>query len=259
MASKVKYDDHRYNDAKEKYEELAAKYQGASGIKIAQAAGSNMAENAGKSAANSATAAARSAGLNKAQSALAGLGKAAEAAAANYAPAVQAALNKQNDEQANALGLVKTATEVDKNEYDGKIKKETAKLGALSSLGQGIATVAGDALTAKAGSAITSDETLKNIYPDMGEDILNAFRNIRSVEFSYTPEAIKECKTEILPGVDKDNHMGVIAQDVEKVFPEAVEDNGSGHKLVDTNEMTMANTAAIAELARQLMEIKEKL
>lgn len=251
MASKVKYDDHRYNDAKEKYEELAAKYQGASGIKIAQAAGSNMAENAGKSAANSATAAARSAGLNKAQSALAGLGKAAEAAAANYAPAVQAALNKQNDEQANALGLVKTATEADKNEYEGKIKKETAKLGALSSLAQGIATVAGD--------AIASDETLKNIYPDMGEDILNAFRNIRSVEFNYTPEAIKECKTEILPGVDKDDHMGVIAQDVEKVFPEAVVDNGSGHKLVDTNEMTMANTAAIAELARQLMEIKEKL
>lgn len=256
MASKVKYDDHRYNDAKEKYEELAAKYQGASGIKIAQAAGSNMAENAGKSAANSATAAARSAGLNKAQSALAGLGKAAEAAAANYAPAVQAALNKQNDEQANALGLVKTATEADKNEYEGKIKKETAKLGALSSLGQGIATLAGDAL---AGSAIASDETLKNIYPDMGEDILNAFRNIRSVEFNYTPEAIKECKTEILPGVDKDDHMGVIAQDVEKVFPEAVEDNGSGHKLIDTNEMTMANTAAIAEIARQLMEIKEKL
>lgn len=257
MASNpVKYDDSRYQDAKDKYEKLAAKYQGASGIKIAQAAGSNMAENAGKSAGNSAVTAARSAGLNKAQSALAGLGKSAEAAAANYAPAVQAALNKQNNEQANALGLTKTATEADKNEYEGKVNTATATLGALSSLGQGIAKVAGDAIAA---GVISSDETLKNIYPDMGEDILNAFRNIRSVKFNYTPEAIKECKTEILPGVDKDSHMGVIAQDVEKVFPEAVEDNGSGHKLVDTNEMTMANTAAIAELARQLIEIKEKL
>ena len=53
--------------------------------------------------------------------------------------------------------------------------------------------------------------------------------------------------------------MGVSAQDVEAVLPEAVIDNGSGHKLVDTKEMTMANTAAIAELARQLKELKEKI
>ena len=68
-----------------------------------------------------------------------------------------------------------------------------------------------------------------------------------------------EKKYEILPGVDNDEHIGVIAQDVEKVFPETVEDNGSGHKLVDTKELTMANTAAIAELARQLKELKEKV
>ena len=83
----------------------------------------------------------------------------------------------------------------------------------------------------------------------MGEDILNAFRKIRSCEFTYTPEAIEKTKVEILPGVDEDAHMGVSAQDVEAVLPEAVIDNGNGHKLVDTKEMTMANTAAIAELA----------
>ena len=93
----------------------------------------------------------------------------------------------------------------------------------------------------------------------MGEDILNAFRKIRSCEFTYTPEAIEKTKVEILPGVDEDAHMGVSAQDVESVLPEAVVDNGSGHKLVDTKEMTMANTAAIAELARKIKEIEEKL
>ena len=93
----------------------------------------------------------------------------------------------------------------------------------------------------------------------MGEDILNAFRKIRSCEFTYTPEAVEKTKVEILPGVDEDTHMGVSAQDVEAVLPEAVIDNGSGHKLVDTKEMTMANTAAIAELARKVKDIEEKL
>lgn len=247
----VKYDSSRYDDAKAKYEELAAKYQGASGIKAAQAQGSNIAETAGKSAVNSAISGARSSGLNKAQSAMAGMGAGSKAASDNYSTGVNSALTKQQNELGNALNIVNQANEVDKAKYEGKIKSKTADLGTAGTAAAGIAGLIG--------AAIASDEELKTIYPDMGDDILDAFRNIRSVEFSYTPEAIEEAKTEILPGVDTDEHMGVIAQDVEKAFPETVEDNGSGHKLVDTKELTMANTAAIAELARQLKEIEEKL
>ena len=249
--SSVKYDSSNYDAAKEKYEQLERKYAGKSGIDIGRAQGSNIAETAGKSAVQSATAGARSAGMNKAQAALAGMGAGSRAASDNYGAGTQMALNKQQNELSNSLSMVDKASQVDQKKYEGKVNQATANKGAISGGLRTAATVAG--------AAIASDETLKNLYPDMGEDILNAFRKIRSCEFTYTPEAIEKTKVEILPGVDEDAHMGVSAQDVEAVLPEAVVDNGSGHKLVDTKEMTMANTAAIAELARQLKELKEKI
>ena len=252
--SSVKYDSSNYDAAKEKYEQLERKYAGKSGIDIGRAQGSNIAETAGKSSVQSATAGARSAGMNKAQAALAGMGAGSKAASDNYGAGVQMALNKQQNELANSLSMVDKANQVDQKKYEGKVNQETAKMGAISSGLKDAATVAGTAI-----AAMASDETLKNLYPDMGEDILNAFRKIRSCEFTYTPEAIEKTKVEILPGVDEDTHMGVSAQDVEAVLPEAVIDNGSGHKLVDTKEMTMANTAAIAELARKVKDIEEKL
>lgn len=254
MGSTVKYDSSNYDSAKAKYDELEKKYAGKSGIDIGRAQGSNIAETAGKSAIQSAIAGARSAGMNKAQAALSGMGAGSKAASDNYGNAVQMALNKQQNELSNSLNAIDKANQVDQKKYEGKVNQKTAKMGAISSGLKDAATVAGSAITAMA-----SDETLKNLYPDMGEDILNAFRKIRSCEFTYTPEAVEKTKVEILPGVDEDAHMGVSAQDVESVLPEAVVDNGSGHKLVDTKEMTMANTAAIAELARKVKVIEEKL
>lgn len=253
-SKKAKYDSSNYDAAKAKYDELAKKYEGASGINIGRAQGSNIAETAGKSAVQSATAGARSAGMNKAQSALAGMGAGSKAASDNYAQGVNQALTKQQNELTNAAGMVSKASEVDRAKYEGKIKQQTGRLGAVSSALGSVATVAAPVV-----AAALSDETLKNLYPDMGDDILDAFRKIRSCEFTYKPEAIDKAETEILPGVDTDKHMGVSAQDVEKVFPESVMDNGSGHKLVDTKEMTMANTAAIAELARKVKNIEERL
>lgn len=254
MGSTVKYDSSNYDSAKAKYDELEKKYAGKSGIDIGRAQGSNIAETAGKSAIQSAIAGARSAGMNKAQAALSGMGAGSKAASDNYGNAVQMALNKQQNELSNSLNAIDKANQVDQKKYEGKVNQKTAKMGAISSGLKDAATIAGSAITAMA-----SDETLKNLYPDMGEDILNAFRKIRSCEFTYTPEAVEKTKVEILPGVDEDTHMGVSAQDVESVLPEAVVDNGSGHKLVDTKEMTMANTAAIAELARKVKEIEERL
>ena len=245
------YDSSNYDEAKRKYDELASKYEGMSGISMAQKQGSNIAETAGKSAVASSTAVGRSAGANKAQSMLAGMGSGSKAASENYTTGVNAALNKQQNELTNAQNKAKIASDIDKAKYEGKIKNMTGNAGALSALGAGVAGLIG--------AAIASDEELKTIYPDMGDDILEAFRNIRSCEFKYTPEAQAEAKTEILPGVDEDIHAGAIAQDIKQEFPEAVIENDNGHLLVDTKEMTMANTAAIAELAREIKELKEKL
>lgn len=242
------YDSSYYDEAKKKYDELASKYEGLSGINQARSQGSNIAETAGKSAVASSTAAGRSAGANKAQSMLAGMGSGSKAASENYATAVNAALNKQQNELSNAQNMAKTASDIDKAKYEGKIKDMTGKAGTLSSLASGAAGIIG--------AAIASDETLKQLYPDMGDDVLEAFRNIRSCEFKYTPEAQAEAENETLPGVDENHHTGVAAQDIKQEFPEAVIENEKGHLLVDTKELTMINAAAIAEISRQLQEIK---
>lgn len=246
-----KYSSSNYDAAREKYQALADRYAGSAGLKIAQSQGSNIAETAGKSAVQSAIAGARSAGMSKAQSALAGAGSGSKAASDNYANGVNSALGKQQNELGNALNAMNVAKDIDNAKYQGKVNTATGTLGAL---GSAIGSTAG-----LIGAAIVSDETLKNLYPDMGDEILDAFRKIRSCEFQYTPEAQEMAETETLPGVDADTHMGVSAQDVEAVLPDAVMENGDGHKLVDTKEMTMANTAAIAELARKVKELEEKL
>src|SRR5574344_567858 len=244
------YDSSYYDEAKKKYDELASKYEGLSGINQARAQGSNIAETAGKSAVASSTAAGRSAGANKAQSMLAGMGSGSKAASENYSNPVNAALNKQQNELSNAQNMAKTASDIDKAKYEGNINDMTGKAGALSSLASGA--------PGGLGAAISSDETLKQLYPDMGDDVLEAFRNIRSCEFKYTPEAQAEAEAEneTLPGVDENHHTGVAAQDIKQEFPEAVIENEKGHLLVDTKELTMINAAAIAEISRQLQEIK---
>lgn len=247
-----KYSSSNYDAAREKYQALADRYEGAAGLKIAQSQGSNIAETAGKSAVQSAIAGARSAGMSKAQSALSGAGSGSKAASDNYANGVNTALGKQQNELGNALNAMSVAKDIDNAKYQGKVNTGTGTLGALGSALGSAAGLVGAAILA-------SDETLKNLYPDMGDDILDAFRKIRSCEFQYTPEAQEMAETETLPGVDADTHMGVSAQDVEAVLPDAVIENENGHKLVDTKEMTMANTAAIAELARKVKELEEKL
>ena len=244
----AKYDTTHYDDAKNKYEELAKKYEGLAGINQARAQGSNIAETAGKAAVSSATGAARSAGMSKAQSALAGMASGAQAASDNYSQGVNSALTKQQNDASNRLNLIDKANEIDKAKYEGKIKQGTATTGAISSGLAGLATIIG--------GAMASDETLKQLYPDMGDEVLDSFRKIRSCEYDYTKEANKAKENETLPGVDENHHTGVAAQDIKQEFPEAVIENEKGHLLVDTKELTMINAAAIAEISRQLQEIK---
>lgn len=108
-------------------------------------------------------------------------------------------------------------------------------------------------------SKTTSDERLKKIFCG-NEDIVKLFGKIQSVDFKYKPEA-----KEVVPdaenlGVDGDEHIGILAQDLEKnpVTKAAVQEIG-GVKTVDTKEMTMANSAVLAEVCRRLENIEKKL
>ena len=109
---------------------------------------------------------------------------------------------------------------------------------------------------AKANAA--SDERLKNIFGD-NEDIISTFAKIKSIQFTYNDKA-KEVHPNGENQVDDDLHLGVKAQDLEKnpLTASTVSEDNSGYKQVNTEELTMANSAVIAEICRRL-EVIEKV
>lgn len=112
--------------------------------------------------------------------------------------------------------------------------------------------------------SVPSDECLKQFFYEddnnkfFDSDILEAYKNLDSVQFTYTEEA-----TELDPSQDtKTLHTGLLAQDIkaQPLLESAVkQDPESGYYMVDTREMTMANAAAISDIAKILDELKAKI
>lgn len=114
-------------------------------------------------------------------------------------------------------------------------------------------------------SNVPSDVCLKQFFYDDDDnrdfydsDILNAYKNLQTITFTYKPEA-----TKIDPTQDTETvHVGLKAQDIEaqpELASAVKEDPESGYKMVDTREMTMQNAAAISEIAKILDELKTKI
>src|SRR5574344_109235 len=102
---------------------------------------------------------------------------------------------------------------------------------------------------------VLSDSNEKTFKKD--DDITEDMAKINAYLFKYKPEA--QAKFNGQHGVDDKEHIGVMAQELEKnpVTSSAVAtDPNSGFKMVDTDKLTMANTAAISELAKKLQENK---
>ena len=116
--------------------------------------------------------------------------------------------------------------------------------------------VIGKAVTSKMES---SDERLKNIFGD-NEDIIKIFSKIDAIEFKYNDKAHEAPDAEE-HGVDEDLHLGIKAQDLEKnpLTESAVSEDEYGHKIVDTKELTMANSAVISEICKRLEAIEKAL
>jgi len=115
------------------------------------------------------------------------------------------------------------------------------------------------------GSNVPSDVCLKQFFYDDDDnrsfydsDILDAYKNLQAIVFTYKPEA-----AEIDPTQDTETvHVGLKAQDIEaqpELASAVKEDPESGYKMVDTREMTMQNAAAISEIAKLLDELKTKV
>lgn len=107
------------------------------------------------------------------------------------------------------------------------------------------------------GTALGSDERLKEIYGDSISDrIIEDFAKIAAIDFTYNDKAKALYGKE--SGVDDKEHTGVKAQDLEQTdtTKAVVEEDNNGFKKVDTEQLTMTNTAAISELARRVLTLE---
>lgn len=105
----------------------------------------------------------------------------------------------------------------------------------------------------------SSDERLKNIFGE-NEDIIKLFSKINAIEFKYNDKA-HDIPGGEEKGIDEDLHLGIKAQDLEKnpLTASAVSEDESGNKIVDTKELTMANSAVLSEICKRLEAIEKVL
>jgi hypothetical protein len=91
-----------------------------------------------------------------------------------------------------------------------------------------------------------------NEADDMPDDTLSKYaEHIHNYKYTYTDEAKK-----VDPNIDTSTeHNGPMAQDIEQVNPAAVKEV-NGYKTVDTGRLALMNAGAIADLAREVAELK---
>ena len=91
----------------------------------------------------------------------------------------------------------------------------------------------------------TSDQRLKdNIKEITEEDIENLF-TLNPIHFKYKKNPIK-------------THYGFLAQDVEKVFSQLVENNNDGYKTVNYQELIPLMLAKMKHMQNQIDELKNE-
>ena len=78
---------------------------------------------------------------------------------------------------------------------------------------------------------------------------------LRNYLYTYKEEA-----ADIDPRIDpKEEHVGPMAQDIEKVAPDCVKETPEGVKTVDGERLALVNAGVIGELARRVLDLEEKI
>lgn len=78
---------------------------------------------------------------------------------------------------------------------------------------------------------------------------------LRNYMYTYKDEA-----REIDPSIDpEEEHVGPMAQDIEKVAPDCVKETPEGVKTVDGQRLALVNAGVIGELARRVLELEAKV
>jgi len=94
----------------------------------------------------------------------------------------------------------------------------------------------------------TSDERLKENISKINKEKIDDLFTINPILFNYKNEP------------SKDKHFGVLAQDVEKVFPELVKNNNiSGYKTVNYQELIPIMLAKMKQMQDEIVELKQNI
>lgn len=101
-------------------------------------------------------------------------------------------------------------------------------------------------VTSSGGFFDTSDERLKNIENEINVN-LDDIKNIKKFYFYYNHDDKKE------------KHIGVSAQDVEKIYPEITNINNEGYLTVDYSKLSVIALKAIDVLSEENNTLKTKL
>ena len=93
-----------------------------------------------------------------------------------------------------------------------------------------------------------SDGNMKNV--ETLENVSDKLREIRGVKFQYSDDS---------PFDSEMKHYGIIAQEVERVFPELVVDSNKGYKTMNYVSLTAVLLQALKEQQNQIDELKQYL
>ena len=170
-----------------------------------------------------------------------------------------------SDENTKNAKDVSTSNKEDSTEEDSTEERKWKKVNDIrKKIGEGLnnaganAQVDGSVATLTPISPIVvSDKRLKDIFGE--ETPIDCFAKIHSYEFKYTPQA-----QEMMQGknhVDDKEHFGVMAQELlmNPATSACVIKDTDGFLKVDTAQLTMANTATIAELSRKVQQLEQML
>ena len=160
-----------------------------------------------------------------------------------------------SDENTKNAKDVSTSTEKGKWKKVNDIRKKIGE--GLNKAGTNAQVDGSTASFAPISPTVVSDERLKDIFGE--ETPIDCFAKIHSYEFKYTPQA-----QEMMQGknhVDDKEHLGVMAQELlmNPATSACVIKDTDGFLKVDTAQLTMANTATIAELSRKVQQLEQML
>lgn len=89
----------------------------------------------------------------------------------------------------------------------------------------------------------SSDERLKNNIKEINENDIENLFTLNPLHFTYKKDPTK-------------SHYGFLAQDVEKVFPQLVEQNNDGYKTVNYQEIIPVMLAKMKQMQNEIDELK---